>query len=162
MFFIFLQSAAQSETCTKPCTRTKVKTHFSFGKIWKDRFKRRGGFSVWKNPHLSRGVYLFNLGLVQETDIVEGNAKVVCDVTLGHQGLEKVTINSKESSGTGSGTSSSSILLPDAVFHDWWDSALIKVDTEGAEGVILKRFLKHIERRQVRSVVIEVVTSLWP
>jgi len=119
------------------------------------------------NPRLSRSVYLFNLGLGQEVDVVEDNAKDVCDGTWGHQGLEKVS-SSKQSSGassTGSSstvTSSSSIVLPDAVFQDWWDIALIKVDTEGAEAAILKRFLRYIERGQVRNVVVEVVPAWWP
>ena len=45
---------------------------------------------------------------------------------------------------------------------DCWDIALIKVDTEGAEAAILKRFLKYIERGQVRNVVVEVVPAWWP
>ena len=126
------------------------------------------------NPRLSRSVYLFNLGLGQEADVVEDNAKDVCDGTWGHQGLEKVYSRSKQSSGASSmGSSStvtsssstvtsSSIVLPDAVFQDWWDIALIKVDTEGAEAAILKRFLKYIERGQVRNVVVEVVPAWWP
>jgi hypothetical protein len=61
-----------------------------------------------------------------------------------------------------SSSKSSSIVLPDAVFQDWWDIALIKVDTEGAEAAILKRFLKYIERGQVRNVVVEVVPAWWP
>ena len=126
------------------------------------------------NPRLSRSVYLFNLGLGQEADVVEDNAKDVCDGTWGHQGLEKVYSSSKQSSGASSmGSSSpvtsssstvtsSSVVLPDAVFQDWWDIALIKVDTEGAEAAILKRFLKYIERGQVRNVVVEVVPAWWP
>ena len=126
------------------------------------------------NPRLSRSVYLFNLGLGQEADVVEDNAKDVCDGTWGHQGLEKVYSSSKQSSSASSmGSSStvtsssstvtsSSIVLPDAVFQDWWDIALIKVDTEGAEAAILKRFLKYIERGQVRNVVVEVVPAWWP
>ena len=126
------------------------------------------------NPRLSRSVYLFNLGLGQEADVVEDNAKDVCDGTWGHQGLEKVYSSSKQSSGASSMSSSStvtsssstvtssSIVLPDAVFQDWWDIALIKVDTEGAEAAILKRFLKYIERGQVRNVVVEVVPAWWP
>ena len=126
------------------------------------------------NPRLLRSVYLFNLGLGQEADVVEDNAKDVCDGTWGHQGLEKVYSSSKQSSGSSSmGSSSpvtsssstvtsSSIVLPDAVFQDWWDIALIKVDTEGAEAAILKRFLKYIERGQVRNVVVEVVPAWWP
>ena len=117
------------------------------------------------NPRLSRSVYLFNLGLDQEADVVEDNAKDVCDGTLGHQGLERVS--SSVSSGGGesstfSTATSSSIVLPDAIFQDWWDIALIKVDTEGAEAAILKRFLKYIERGQVRNVVVEVVPAWWP
>lgn len=122
------------------------------------------------NPRLSRSVYLFNLGLGQEADVVEDNAKDVCDGTWGHQGLERVS--SSGSSGGTSGSSSttfatsssksSSIVLPDAVFQHWWDIALIKVDTEGAEAAILKRFLRYIERGQVRNVVVEVVPAWWP
>ena len=119
------------------------------------------------NPRLSRSVYLFNLGLGQEADVVEDNAKDVCDGTWGHQGLEKVYSSSKQSRGASSmGNSStvtsSSIVLPDAIFQDWWDIALIKVDTEGAEAAILKRILKYIERGQVRNVVVEVVPAWWP
>ena len=47
------------------------------------------------NPLLSRSVYLFNMGLGQEADVVEDNATGVCDGTWGHQGLEKVS-SSKE------------------------------------------------------------------
>ena len=118
------------------------------------------------NPRLSRSVYLFNLGLGQEAEVVEDNTKDVCDGTWGHQGLEKVSSSSKQSSGASSmGSSStitSSIVLPDAIFQDWWDIALIKVDTEGAEAAILKRMLKFIERGQVRNVVVEVVPAWWP
>ena len=122
------------------------------------------------NPRLSRSVYLFNLGLGQEADVVEDNAKDVCDGTWGHQGLEKVSSSNSSGGGSTSGSSStfsttsksSSIVLPDAVFQDWWDIALIKVDTEGAEAAILKRFLKYIERGQVRNVVVEVVPAWWP
>jgi len=122
------------------------------------------------NPRLSRSVYLFNLGLGQEADVVEDNAKDVCDGTWGHQGLEKVSSSSSSSGGGGTGgrssstvsTLTSSIVLPESVFQDWWDIALMKVDTEGAEAAILKRFLKYIERGQVRSVVVEVVPAWWP
>ena len=117
------------------------------------------------NPRLSRSVYLFNLGLGQEADVVEDNAKDVCDGSWGHQGLEKVSSSSSSSGGTSGSSSStltSSIVLPDAVFQDWWDIALMKVDTEGAEAAILKRFLKYIERGQVRNVVVEVVPAWWP
>ena len=125
------------------------------------------------NPRLSRSVYLFNLGLGQEADVVEDNAKDVCDGTWGHQGLEKVSSASSSGGGGGGGGStsgssssstftSSSIVLPDAVFQEWWDIALMKVDTEGAEAAILKRFLKYIERGQVRNVVVEVVPAWWP
>lgn len=114
------------------------------------------------NPLLSRSVYLFNMGLGQEADVVEDNAKEVCDGTWGHQGLEKVSSSSGSGGGESSGNGSSSIVLPDAIFQDWWDIALIKVDTEGAEAAILKRFLKYIERGQVRNVVVEVVPAWWP
>lgn len=119
------------------------------------------------NPRLSRSVYLFNLGLGQEADVVEDNAKDVCDGTWGHQGLEKVSSSSRsggvgESTSGSSSTLASSIVLPDAVFQDWWDIALMKVDTEGAEAAILKRFLRYIERGQVRNVIVEVVPAWWP
>lgn len=119
------------------------------------------------NPRLSRSVYLFNLGLGQEADVVEDNAKDVCDGTWGHQGLEKVSSSSRsggvgESTSGSSSTLASSIVLPDAVFQDWWDIALMKVDTEGAEAAILKRFLRYIERGQVRNLIVEVVPAWWP
>ena len=121
------------------------------------------------NPHLSRRVYLFNLGLGREADVVEDNAKDVCDGTWGHQGLEKVSSSSWSGGGdvgtvgsSRSTTFSSSIVLPDAVFQDWWDIALMKVDTEGAEAAILKRCLRYIERGQVRNIIVEVVPAWWP
>ena len=103
-----------------------------------------GTIAPRQQPCLSRSVYLFNLGLGQEANVVKDNAKDVCDGTWGHQGLEKVYSSSKQSSGASSvGSSStitsSSIVLPDVVFQDLWDIALIKVDTEGAEAAILKR-----------------------
>ena len=45
------------------------------------------------NPLLSRSVYLFNLGLGQEADVVADNARDFCDGTWGHQGLEKVKLD---------------------------------------------------------------------
>ena len=122
------------------------------------------------NPHLSRRVYLFNLGLGEEADVVEGNIKDLCDGMWGHQGLERVSKGESGSDGSSSSSaatstsssSSSSVVLPESVFQDWWDIALMKVDTEGAEASILKGFLKYVERGQVRNLVVEVVPSWWP
>lgn len=116
-------------------------------------------------------MYIFNLGLGQEADVVEDNARDVGDGAWGHQGLEKFSGDSKEegssigsssSSGTGISTRSSSVVLPDAVFQDWWDIELVKMDTERAEAAIIKHFLKYIERGQVQNLVVEVVPSWWP
>ena len=45
------------------------------------------------NSRLARSVYLFNLGLGQEADVVADNARDFCDGTWGHQGLEKVKLD---------------------------------------------------------------------